>query len=53
VSNGDRHWAEYLIEGTLLGLFMVSACAFKILLEYPASLRQGRARRHPDPHNRG
>jgi aquaporin Z len=33
----SRHWPEYLIEGTLLGLFMVSACAFTILLEHPAS----------------
>jgi hypothetical protein len=32
-----RYWPEYLIEGTLLGLFMVSACGFTILLEHPAS----------------
>jgi hypothetical protein len=32
-----RHWPEYLIEGTQLGLFMVSACAFTILLEHSAS----------------
>jgi len=32
-----QHWPEYLIEGTLLGLFMVSACTFTILLEHPAS----------------
>jgi aquaporin Z len=33
----SRHWPEYLIEGTLLGLFMLSACTFAILLEHPAS----------------
>jgi aquaporin Z len=32
------HWPEYLMEGGELGLFMVSACAFTILLEYPGSL---------------
>lgn len=31
------HWAEYLIEGAGLGLFMVSACAFGTLLFHPAS----------------
>lgn len=29
--------AEYLMEAALLGLFMISACAFVVLLEYPAS----------------
>jgi aquaporin Z len=33
-----RHWPEYLIEAFGLGLFMVSACAFGALLEYPGSL---------------
>jgi aquaporin Z len=32
-----RHWPEYLMEGALLGLFMVSACAFASLLEHPGS----------------
>lgn len=32
-----RHWPEYLIEGTSLGLFMVSATLCTILLEHPAS----------------
>jgi len=32
-----RHWPEYLIEAALLGAFMVSACAFGVLLEHPAS----------------
>ncbi len=31
------HWPEYLIEGALLGLFMVSACVFTALLEHPGS----------------
>jgi aquaporin Z len=31
------HWPEYLIEAALLGLFMVSASGFTILLEHPAS----------------
>lgn len=32
-----RHLPEYLMEAALLGLFMVSACAFTGLLEHPAS----------------
>jgi aquaporin Z len=32
-----RHWQEYAMEGALLGLFMVAACGFATLLEYPAS----------------
>jgi aquaporin Z len=36
------HWPEYGMEAALLGLFMVSACAFTVLLEHPASpARQG------------
>jgi aquaporin Z len=31
------HWPEYLIEATLLGLFMISAGVFTMLLEYPGS----------------
>jgi len=31
------HWPEYLIEAALLGLFMVSASVFTILLEHPGS----------------
>jgi aquaporin Z len=31
------HWPEYLMEAALLGLFMLSACSFVVLLEYPAS----------------
>jgi aquaporin Z len=31
------HWREYLIEAAALGTFMVSACAFCVLLEHPAS----------------
>jgi hypothetical protein len=32
-----RHWPEYLIGGSLLGLFMMSGCALKILVEHSAS----------------
>lgn len=32
-----QHWPEYVIEGALLGLFMVSACGCTALLEHPAS----------------
>jgi len=32
-----RHWPEYLIEAALLGAFMLSASAFALLLEHPAS----------------
>jgi aquaporin Z len=32
-----RHWPEYLIEASLLGLFMVSACGFGTLLGHPSS----------------
>jgi aquaporin Z len=28
---------EYLMEAALLGIFMISACAFVVLLEYPSS----------------
>ena len=31
------HWPEYLIEAALLGLFMISACGFTVLLEHPRS----------------
>ena len=31
------HWPEYLIEAALLGLFMISASGFTMLLEYPSS----------------
>lgn len=31
------HWPEYLIEATLLGLFMISACSFVALLQHPSS----------------
>jgi aquaporin Z len=32
-----RHWPEYLMEAAGLGMFMMSACLFGILLEHPAS----------------
>jgi len=31
------HWPEYLMEGGELALFMISACLFTALLEYPGS----------------
>ena len=31
------HLPEYLMEGAELGVFMISACLFTALLEYPAS----------------
>jgi aquaporin Z len=32
-----RHWPEYLMEAAGLGFFMISACAFGALYEYPNS----------------
>lgn len=32
------HWPEYLMEAAGLGIFMVSACVFAIVLEYPGSV---------------
>ncbi len=32
-----NHWPEYLMEATELGIFMMSACFFGVLLEYPDS----------------
>jgi aquaporin Z len=37
VSAATKHWPEYLIEAACLGLFMVSACSFTVLLQHPAS----------------
>src|SRR5208337_872322 len=31
------HWPEYLMEAAGLGLFMISACVFTVLLEHPMS----------------
>jgi aquaporin Z len=31
------HWPEYLMEGALLGTFMISACTFGVLLNHPGS----------------
>jgi aquaporin Z len=33
-----NHWPEYLMEAAGLGLFMISACVFVVLLEHPSSL---------------
>src|SRR5512133_3780389 len=32
-----NHWPEYLSEAAGLGVFMVSACAFAVLLGHPSS----------------
>ena len=41
-----EHWPEYLMEAAGLGVFIISACVFGVLLEHPASpLRQA----IPDP----
>jgi aquaporin Z len=40
------HWPEYAIEATLLGVFMLSACLFTVLLFHPASPVPAAA---PDP----
>src|SRR5580704_4386577 len=32
-----EHWPEYLMEAAGLGIFMISACGFYALLEYPLS----------------
>ncbi len=32
-----KHWPEYLMEAAGLGIFMISACGFGVLLEHPAS----------------
>jgi aquaporin Z len=32
-----NHWPEYLMEGAELGLFMISACVFTVLLFHPVS----------------
>ena len=32
-----QHWPEYLMEATELALFMISACAFTVLLYHPSS----------------
>jgi aquaporin Z len=33
----SHHWPEYLMEGAGLGFFMISACAFGALYEFPGS----------------
>ena len=32
------HWPEYLMESASLGLFMISACSFTVLLQHPGSI---------------
>jgi aquaporin Z len=38
VPPATNHWPEYLMEAACLGLFMVSACSFTVLLEHPGSI---------------
>src|ERR1700740_1033857 len=38
VPAATNHWPEYLMEAACLGLFMVSACSFTVLLEHPGSI---------------
>ena len=38
ISAATSHWPEYLIEAACLGIFMVSACSFSVLLQHPGSL---------------
>jgi aquaporin Z len=37
-SAATNHWPEYLMEAACLGLFMVSACSFTVLLQHPGSI---------------
>ena len=37
ISAATKHWPEYLIEAACLGMFMVSACSFTVLLQHPGS----------------
>src|ERR1700756_369661 len=38
ISAATNHWPEYLMEAACLGLFMVSACSFTVLLQHPGSI---------------
>jgi aquaporin Z len=38
ISAVTNHWPEYLMEAACLGLFMVSACSFTVLLQHPGSI---------------
>ncbi len=41
ISAATSHWPEYLMEAACLGIFMISACSFTVLLQHPGSaLRQ-------------
>ncbi len=37
VNTFAAHWPEYLMEAAELGIFMVSACLFTVVLEHPSS----------------
>jgi aquaporin Z len=37
VASFAKHWPEYAMEAAELGIFMISACVFTMLLQHPAS----------------
>jgi aquaporin Z len=37
VATFAKHWPEYAMEAAELGIFMISACVFTVLLEHPGS----------------
>jgi aquaporin Z len=37
IVSAELHWPEYVMEATLLALFMISACVFTVLFELPSS----------------
>jgi aquaporin Z len=37
IKSSSLHWAEYAMEASLLGLFMLSACLFTVLFQAPTS----------------
>ena len=36
-----KHWPEYLIEGALLGIFMIAACVAVVIVQHPRSAVAG------------
>ena len=37
ISALKQHWPEYVMEAGELGIFMISACLFASILQYPGS----------------
>ncbi len=50
MSSLKAHWPEYLMEAGLLVAFMVSACVFGALYEFPQSPIHPATVRDPDSH---